>query len=207
MILWFHRSQCYTARERYTIAIRTVRSTDGSSRGRPLSLRHELGSRRYRIRRAPDRDDGLRLSRVTSRPFVTRHRTRDDLASVSERIIRSTRVVATRGLLRWRRTASRSIELQESREISEAAETRASKISGALLFALALYVVVSALWSLCTIAARIAHYLDRSSLFRRCTFSRKQNFVSPPPSKAERYEQMPLRLSPAVACHSSSLSA
>lgn len=43
----------------------------------------------------------------------------------------------------WRLT----VEIKQGRELSEAAEERASKIAGALLFALALYVVGSALWS------------------------------------------------------------
>jgi len=51
--------------------------------------------------------------------------------------------LASAGVLMWRLT----VEIKQGRELSEAAEERASKIAGALLFALALYVVGSALWS------------------------------------------------------------
>jgi len=50
------------------------------------------------------------------------------------------------GVLIWRLT----IELRHGQEFSEQAEQRASKIGGALLFALAAYVVISAGWSLWT---------------------------------------------------------
>ncbi len=52
--------------------------------------------------------------------------------------------LASAGVLMWRLT----VEIKQGREFSEAAEERASKIAGTLLFALALYVVGSALWSL-----------------------------------------------------------
>ncbi|MBC5802927.1 MAG: cation transporter [Candidatus Eremiobacteraeota bacterium] len=52
--------------------------------------------------------------------------------------------LASAGVLMWRLT----VEMKEDREFSEAAEERATKIAGALLLALALYVVVSAAWSL-----------------------------------------------------------
>ncbi len=48
------------------------------------------------------------------------------------------------GVLLWRLT----IELRHGQAFSEAAEQRASKIGGGLLFALAAYVVLSAAWSL-----------------------------------------------------------
>lgn len=51
--------------------------------------------------------------------------------------------LASAGVLMWRLT----VEIKQGREFSEAAEERASKIAGALLFALPLYVVGSALWS------------------------------------------------------------
>ena|SRR5438477_2463817 len=50
------------------------------------------------------------------------------------------------GVLIWRLT----LELKHGQAFSEAAEQRASKIGGALLFALAGYVVISAGWSLWT---------------------------------------------------------
>ena len=50
------------------------------------------------------------------------------------------------GVLIWRLT----IELRHGQDFSEQAEQRASKIGGALLFALAAYVVISAGWSLWT---------------------------------------------------------
>jgi len=50
------------------------------------------------------------------------------------------------GILIWRLT----VELRHGQEFSEVAEQRASKIGGALLFALAAYVVIGALWSLWT---------------------------------------------------------
>jgi divalent metal cation (Fe/Co/Zn/Cd) transporter len=50
------------------------------------------------------------------------------------------------GVLVWRLT----VELRHGQEFSEDAEQRASKIGGALLFALAAYVVISAAWSLWT---------------------------------------------------------
>jgi len=51
--------------------------------------------------------------------------------------------LSSAGILMWRLT----VEIKQGREFSEAAEERASKIAGALLLALALYVVGSALWS------------------------------------------------------------
>ncbi len=48
------------------------------------------------------------------------------------------------GVLIWRL----GVELKHGKEFSETAERRASKIGGALLFALAAYVVLSAAWSL-----------------------------------------------------------
>ena len=50
------------------------------------------------------------------------------------------------GILVWRLI----VELRHGQAVSEEAEQRASKIGGALLFALAAYVVISALWSLWT---------------------------------------------------------
>ena len=50
------------------------------------------------------------------------------------------------GVLVWRLT----VELRHGQAFSEEVEQRASKIGGALLFALAAYVVMSALWSLWT---------------------------------------------------------
>jgi divalent metal cation (Fe/Co/Zn/Cd) transporter len=50
------------------------------------------------------------------------------------------------GILIWRLT----VELRHGQEFSEEAEQRASKIGGALLFALAAYVVIGAVWSLWT---------------------------------------------------------
>ena len=50
------------------------------------------------------------------------------------------------GILVWRLI----VELQNGRTFSESAEQRASKMGGALLFALAAYVVISAAWSLWT---------------------------------------------------------
>jgi len=50
------------------------------------------------------------------------------------------------GILIWRLT----VELRHGQEFSEAAEQRASRIGGALLFALAAYVVIGAAWSLWT---------------------------------------------------------
>jgi len=50
------------------------------------------------------------------------------------------------GVLVWRLT----VELRHGQAFSEEAEQRASKIGGALLFALAAYVVISAAWSLWT---------------------------------------------------------
>jgi divalent metal cation (Fe/Co/Zn/Cd) transporter len=50
------------------------------------------------------------------------------------------------GVLIWRLT----IELQRGQKFSEDAEQRASRIGGALLYALATYVVISAGWSLWT---------------------------------------------------------
>jgi len=47
-------------------------------------------------------------------------------------------------VLIWRLT----VELRKGQEFSEGAEERASKIGGALLYALAVYVVLSAVWSL-----------------------------------------------------------
>ncbi len=52
--------------------------------------------------------------------------------------------LASAGVLIWRLT----VEIKQGREFSEAAEERASKIAGALLFALALYVIASAAWGL-----------------------------------------------------------
>ncbi len=51
--------------------------------------------------------------------------------------------LASAGVLMWRLT----VEIKQGREFSEVAEERASKIAAALLFALALYVVVTAGWS------------------------------------------------------------
>ncbi len=51
--------------------------------------------------------------------------------------------LASAGVLMWRLT----VEIKQGREFSDAAEERASKIAGSLLFALAFYVVGSALWS------------------------------------------------------------
>jgi divalent metal cation (Fe/Co/Zn/Cd) transporter len=48
------------------------------------------------------------------------------------------------GVLVWRLT----VELRRGQAFSEEVERRASKIGGALLFALATYVVISAIWSL-----------------------------------------------------------
>ena len=50
------------------------------------------------------------------------------------------------GVLVWRL----NVELRHGQAFSEEAEQRASKIGGALLFALAAYVVISAVWSLWT---------------------------------------------------------
>jgi divalent metal cation (Fe/Co/Zn/Cd) transporter len=50
------------------------------------------------------------------------------------------------GVLIWRL----GIELKHGKEFSESAERRASRIGGGLLFALAAYVVLSAIWSLWT---------------------------------------------------------
>jgi divalent metal cation (Fe/Co/Zn/Cd) transporter len=50
------------------------------------------------------------------------------------------------GVLVWRLT----VELRHGQAFSEEAEQRASKIGGALLFAIAAYVVISAAWSLWT---------------------------------------------------------
>jgi divalent metal cation (Fe/Co/Zn/Cd) transporter len=52
--------------------------------------------------------------------------------------------LASAGVLLWRLI----VELKRGRAFSEAVEARASKIAGALLFALAGYVAVSATWSL-----------------------------------------------------------
>ncbi len=52
--------------------------------------------------------------------------------------------LASAGVLMWRLT----VEITQGREFSAVAERRASKIAGALLFALALYIVGSTLWSL-----------------------------------------------------------
>ncbi len=52
--------------------------------------------------------------------------------------------LASGGVLMWRLT----VEIKRGRAFSESAERRAGKIAGALLFALAAYVVVSATWSL-----------------------------------------------------------
>jgi divalent metal cation (Fe/Co/Zn/Cd) transporter len=52
--------------------------------------------------------------------------------------------LASAGVLIWRL----SVEVKQGREFSETAEERASKIAGALLYALALYVIASSLWSL-----------------------------------------------------------
>ncbi len=52
--------------------------------------------------------------------------------------------LASAGVLMWRLT----VEIKRGREFSESAERRAGKIAGALLFALAAYVVTSATWSL-----------------------------------------------------------
>lgn len=52
--------------------------------------------------------------------------------------------LASAGVLMWRLT----VEMKHGQEFSEAAEERASKLAAALLFGLALYVVVSAVWSL-----------------------------------------------------------
>ena len=54
--------------------------------------------------------------------------------------------LASAGLLMWRL----SIELRHGRAFSEDAERAASRIAGGLLFALAAYVTVAALWSLWT---------------------------------------------------------
>jgi divalent metal cation (Fe/Co/Zn/Cd) transporter len=59
------------------------------------------------------------------------------------------------GVLIWRL----SVELRHGRAFSETAERRAARIAGALLFALAVYVVASAAWSLWT-----AHRPDASPL-------------------------------------------
>ena len=50
------------------------------------------------------------------------------------------------GVLIWRLT----VELRRGREFSEATERQASRISGALLFALATYIVIGAAWSIWT---------------------------------------------------------
>ena len=52
--------------------------------------------------------------------------------------------LASAGVLLWRLT----IELRDGEEFSEAVECRASKVAGTLLFALAMYVVVSAAYGL-----------------------------------------------------------
>jgi divalent metal cation (Fe/Co/Zn/Cd) transporter len=54
--------------------------------------------------------------------------------------------LASAGVLIWRLT----VELRRGRSFAEAAERTASRIGGALLFALAAYVVVAAGWSLWT---------------------------------------------------------
>jgi hypothetical protein len=54
--------------------------------------------------------------------------------------------LASAGVLMWRL----SVELRHGEQFSERAERRASRIGGALLFALAAYVTVAALWSLWT---------------------------------------------------------
>lgn len=52
--------------------------------------------------------------------------------------------IVSAGVLIWRL----SVELRQGRAFSEAAEHRASRIAGTLLFALALYVVAGAVWGL-----------------------------------------------------------
>jgi divalent metal cation (Fe/Co/Zn/Cd) transporter len=52
--------------------------------------------------------------------------------------------LASAGVLLWRLT----VEIKQGQDFSEAAEATASRIAGALLFALAAYVVASAGWSL-----------------------------------------------------------
>jgi divalent metal cation (Fe/Co/Zn/Cd) transporter len=54
--------------------------------------------------------------------------------------------LASAGVLIWRL----KVELRHGRKFAEAAERRAARIGGALLFALAAYVVVSAAWKLWT---------------------------------------------------------
>ena len=54
--------------------------------------------------------------------------------------------LASAGVLIWRL----AVELRHGRHFSEAAERRASRIAGALLFALAAYVVIVAAWSFWT---------------------------------------------------------
>jgi divalent metal cation (Fe/Co/Zn/Cd) transporter len=54
--------------------------------------------------------------------------------------------LASAGVLVWRLT----IELQHGQKFAESAERRAARIGGTLLFALALYVIVSAGWKLWT---------------------------------------------------------
>jgi len=54
--------------------------------------------------------------------------------------------LASAGVLVWRL----SVELRQGQHFSEAAERTASRIGGALLFALAAYVVIGAAWSLMT---------------------------------------------------------
>jgi divalent metal cation (Fe/Co/Zn/Cd) transporter len=55
-------------------------------------------------------------------------------------------VAPAAGVLIWRLR----VELRHGRQVSERAEQRASRIGGALLFALAAYIVVGAGWSLWT---------------------------------------------------------
>lgn len=52
--------------------------------------------------------------------------------------------LASAGVLLWRL----SVELRHGQQFSESAERTASRIGGALLFALAVYVTIAALWSL-----------------------------------------------------------
>jgi divalent metal cation (Fe/Co/Zn/Cd) transporter len=54
--------------------------------------------------------------------------------------------LASAGVLMWRL----SVELRYGRRISERAEDIAGRIAGGLLFALAIYVTIAALWRLCT---------------------------------------------------------
>jgi hypothetical protein len=110
--------------------------------------------------------------------------------------------LASAGVLVWRLI----VELRHGQKFAEAAEQRAARIGGALLFALAAYVVLAAGWKLCSERAasfRRPGWSYRCSPSRSCITCREESFVWPTRSAAVRCAPMRSRASPAAGSPSS----